>query len=348
MKSRVWGPLLLVSLLLAACGGQAAPAAVRSAAPSAPSSRVAAAAPAPVPVSFRLPWLVAGDDAPYALGIVSGDYARQGLQVTMGQGKGSAVVGEAVANGDDTFGLIDAGTAVSLISKGAPLEMVGVYIQKSIFCFMYRPAYTRLTSLADLRGKTIIDSAGTPELTFLPALLAQGGLTMKDVKVVDASPSALPGILAVHPHAIRLGYVTDYLAARKITPDAKFKLYSDFGFSLYNLGVVTSRTELREHPGQVRAFLAGTATAWTDTLKHPSTAVRDLVHLFPSANASLMGQQLAATLDLLHTPATVGHVPGWMAPADWSHTLKLMHEYGGVAQLKPAADYYTDAYLPAS
>ena len=37
-----------------------------------------------------------------------------------------------------------------------------------------------------------------------------------------------------------------------------------------------------------------------------------------------------------------------MAPSDWTQTLSLLHRYGGMKTVKPARDYYTDAYLPAS
>lgn len=358
------GALLVgAALTIVACGGGTAPTASGSAPASASKAPAAAGAASsvspsagsgstsgkPTPVTLRLAWIPEGDAPPFALGKIKGFYKQEGLDVTIEPGKGSPVTAESVAQGHDTFGWVDTGSSITLISKGAPIKVIAVYQQQSPMSLIYLPP-NKLDTPADLNGKDIYTAATSPEREMLPAVLAKGGLTMSDVHLQIFNPSEEASVLAKDPNGFVTGYDNaDYPVIKAVSPNAEYRSYASFGVNIYNLGLVASLTEIKDHPGVVRRFVAASTKAWTYAVQHPNQASKDLVQLFPTeTKLNAISSGFAVTKTLLYTPNSQGHPAGWMAPQDWQQSLQMMHQYGGVAQLKPADDYYTDQFIPQS
>src|SRR3546814_1008023 len=95
----------------------------------------AAAVPAPAvaadKVTLMLNWYVYGEHAPFYYGKEKGIYAKQGIDLDIQEGRGSAVTTQAVAAKTATFGYVDVPTMMRAAVKGAPVEAVGVALQTS-------------------------------------------------------------------------------------------------------------------------------------------------------------------------------------------------------------------------
>lgn len=343
---------LAVTVLAAGCGGTAAtpasaPAATPAAAPAATSQPAAPAKPL-TKVDVRFDFLVGGQDAGYVVAAADGYYKDVGLDVRLEQGKGSAVTVDTVANGSDTFGGADAGTAALAISKGVPIKELAVTLQQTPFAFVYRKSMA-FTSPKDLIGKPIITTAGSAENSILPAILDKYGIKPSQLELQYVQTSAEPAAFAKEADAVLLGFDNgDYLRAQALVPSAIYKTYGQFGVDLYSVGVITSLTELKDHPGVVRRFMSATARGWKAVQADPKAAVSDILKAFPDNTRALQAESLKITLQSLHTPATQGHPWGWMAKSDWQSTIGLLHKYDNMQHVKPLSDYYTNAYLPAS
>lgn len=338
-----------VVLLLSACRTAAAPkaAAPQPAAAAVPASRTPAAAAA-TRVSLRLPFLIAGYDAPLVLAKARGYDSRQGLDVTIGQGRGSVTSAETVANGTDTFGFVDAGAAAGLISKGVPIKVIAVFVQKTPQGFIHGPAVP-VADAAGLRGRTLIGVAGSSNVQLLPAVLTKLGLTLNDVKVDVVSPEAETTTLNAHRDWVLLSNINNtYIDVQTLWPQVQFTSYADFGVDPYSFSLVTSLAEIRNHPGTVRRFVAASVQGWQAAVRDPQAAVAATAQAYPQAKPALMAKELQTTLGLIHTPATRGKPLGWSAASDWQSTLTLLQRYAGVAKVKPLADYYTNSFLPSA
>lgn len=297
-------------------------------------------------VTLRLDWIASGYQAPWVVASDNGYYKAAGLDVKILQGKGSATCAETVGNGSDTFGACDSGTAAKLISKGDPIKVLAVWVQQSPMGFEYNPPF-KLTNARQLLGKTLITSSGSASNQILGAVVGPDGIKKSQLKLDFVSPSAFPTILKRHPSYVVLGWVnTDYQRIQKIDPKARATSYAQLGVNTLNIGTITSLNEIKDHPNVVRSFLAASVKGWNYAIKHPQTAVNDLVKQFPKADPKLMLAGWQKTLTMLHTKNTQGKPVGWMSKKDWQQTINLLHQYAGMKNVKPLNAYYTNQYLP--
>lgn len=344
---------LAAALLLTACGAAApsAPAKPVAATPAAASSSPpATAAPAPklTPVSLMFDWLVGGQHVGFIVAAARGYYKRVGLDVTMSQGRGSGVAVNTVASGGALIGDADATTVALSEAQGVPVKTIGVILQENPNCLFFHPG-TKLTGPADLKGHTIIESAGDAFSHLLPATLAKGHLTPADVKVEVVDPSAKYAAFLSNPNAIMSGFATNDLPNLQLhEPNVGYVTLADWGYNAYSDGIIVTDATIAAHPGLLRRFMQATTEGWTYTAAHPAQAVKDVVKLYPNVNPQVLTKALAVTLKSLHTPATQGHPFGWMAASDWQQTLSLAHKYDGLKAPKPLADYYTNAFIDES
>ena len=360
MKSRslqaLRAALLSLPILLAACGGSS-PAQAPSAAPQAPAATAAAqpaaatppaSQPAPAslqPVTLQLTWIISGYHAPFVLALEKGYYRQAGLDVKIVEGRGSSLTVDQVAKGGMVFGQGGIEGFVPFIDKGAPIKVIAAYVRESPMSFIYHPSL-KLDTPKDLVGKTIISAAGDQDLTFLPAVLKPYGVSQDQLKVQLTTPNQYPAIYAQSANNVVIGFVNgDYTRVLQVDPQAKDKLYSDFGLNLYNAGLVASESLIQQHPDVVKAFVEASNKGWQEAIANPAEAVDATVKDFPQANRAVIDAGLKYSLPLLDTPATKGRPLGWMAPADWEQQLQVYKQFGQVKSDKPATDYYTDQFV---
>lgn len=346
MRDRRWTILcagLAVAVLLAGCGGGTAPA------PAAAPPGGQAAAPKPsVHVSLRQPYLTSGYSVPFIVAKEKGYYRDAGFDVDILEGKGSATTIETVANGSDAFGFADAATAALIASKGAPVKVLSVYLRQSPMSFCFDATKAQINSPADLKGRTVISFAGDSQLKMLPAVLARYNMTMNDVKLLLTQPTNIVPTLAEHPGAVLLLFDTDFPRVTKVIPTAKYVPFSQFGINLYSIGLLTSQGMIRDHPDQVRAFVAASQKGWEYALQHPDEAVDLALKEFPQVDRNYLKGSWEIARSLLNTPNTEGRPIGWMSDKDWQQTLDLLQRYAGLENPKPLDFYYTNAFLPQS
>ena len=75
-------------------------------------------------VTLILNWYLGGLHAPFYLGKERGFYEEEDINLTIQEGRGSAVAAQVVAAGDVDFGMSDAGSLMLAAAKGLPIEAV--------------------------------------------------------------------------------------------------------------------------------------------------------------------------------------------------------------------------------
>src|SRR5690606_16071011 len=141
-RTAAFAMLLLVAFLGASCRGDNAgtpatsasePQATEPPGPAGEPSTSAGPGSAPptetVDVSLRLDWLWGAEHAPYFVALDQGYYEEAGLNVDIREGEGSTLAARLVGTGDDTFGVVSAGTVLASVSQGIPLKTVATLIQ---------------------------------------------------------------------------------------------------------------------------------------------------------------------------------------------------------------------------
>lgn len=366
-------PLLLVAALasmLAACGSSAPASSPAPAAPSGSTSGTAARPPAStastppaspatasstVPagsaveplqhVSLLLDWIVSGYHAPYYAGVAKGYYRAEGIDLTIVPGKGSVSTAQQVGTGNYDFGLADVSVAANAISKGVPILVVADWFQKSPDGLIYL-ASSHLTKPSDYIGRTVAYTPSGASADLFQAFEAANHIQPGQIKVLTASPEDLPAVLAEKKVAAVSDFGTDVvpaLALKGVKADVLY--YADAGVPVLSTGLLVNDAYLKAHPGVVRGMVAATQKAWEFASRHPNQAIALERQAAPDLGAEATAQ-LTLSLPLLHLPDTANDPIGWMSAGDWTRTLDILHEYEGVETIKPAADYYTDRFVP--
>src|ERR1700753_1992644 len=87
-------------------------------------------------VTLLLNWYLYAEHAPFFLGKERGYFEKEGIDLDIQEGRGSVPTGQAVAAGTATFGYADMASILRAADKGAPVEVVGVLLQKSPMAFI--------------------------------------------------------------------------------------------------------------------------------------------------------------------------------------------------------------------
>ncbi|MBL8345760.1 MAG: ABC transporter substrate-binding protein, partial [Rubrivivax sp.] len=77
-------------------------------------------------VQLQLNWFHLADHSPIYLALKKGYYKDEGIELTVLRGSGSADSAKKIELGQADFGISDAPTVLTAISKGANLKMVAV------------------------------------------------------------------------------------------------------------------------------------------------------------------------------------------------------------------------------
>jgi NitT/TauT family transport system substrate-binding protein len=298
-------------------------------------------------LTFRLDWLVVGQDAPFYVALENGYFEDEGLNVEILEGQGSGLAATLVGNGTDDFGFSDAGVVATSVEDGVPIKMVMGILQKNPSVILSL-ASADINSPTDLVGKDVGASSGEAPLQLLPAYLKANGADISDVNVVNIDPSAkVTSLLQKRVDAI-VAYATAELPAvqANATEDVNIQHYSDYGIVALSNGIIASDELIQNQPEVVDAFIRAIQRGIEWTLNDPQAAVKILVNRFPqTVNEDDATITLDETLSSLHTDRSEGEPLGYMVPEDWQDTVEL---YTDLDLLTPNAqpdNFYTNEFI---
>jgi NitT/TauT family transport system substrate-binding protein len=110
--------------------------------------------------TLRLNWLIYGFHTPFHLGVEKGYYKAEGIDLEIGEGKGSASAVQVIGAKGDTFGLSDGASIINGITKGAPIKAVMGIMNTNLRDHRRKDANVKRL---DLEGKTMpAPPAGRP------------------------------------------------------------------------------------------------------------------------------------------------------------------------------------------
>ncbi len=301
----------------------------------------------PVPISFRLDWTIYGTHAPFFYALEKGLYAKEGLDVKIGVGDGSANVAQQVAQDHDQMGFIDFGSMIRGVAQGMPLIAVMRVLSNNMVIVSH--AASPIKTPKGLEGKVIAFSPGESTAQMFPALLAANGIDGRKISVVSPAVGAKLALFLEN----RVDAITASLNVQVPQIEAQgaklhYFRYSDFGVPMMNNGIVANSGFVAKHPNAVRKFLKVTREAFLDAMQHPNAAVDALIRERPqqARNRAVLLRQLQLSTGLYVTAHTQGKPFGEMSKADWEKMDELLVKYGGLPKAVPVGKLYTNAYLP--
>ncbi|MEO7493662.1 MAG: ABC transporter substrate-binding protein [Massilia sp.] len=305
---------------------------------AAPSAQAAQSADT---VSVRLKWFNQAQFAGFYVAKENGFYQAAGLDVQVQPGGPDFPAIQMVAGGNEQFGVTSADQILIARGKGVPIVAVAVLYRKSPFV-LFSLKQSGIDAPAKFAGKKIgLKVGGNEELVYRAVLkkanVPAQGLTEIPVKF-DMTP-LLSGQIDVWP-----GYViNEVLTAREKGFEVNIIWPSDYGYDLYADTLFTTEAMLRDHPGQVRRFVAASLKGWNAAVAHPDEAAQTTVKQGAKLNYAHELAMMKESIALLQPDA---QPIGSMQAGRWKSLHDLLLQAGFLKAPLDLGKAYTTQFLP--
>ncbi|MER1966452.1 ABC transporter substrate-binding protein [Castellaniella sp. GW247-6E4] len=300
-----------------------------------------------MPVNFGLDWSLYGTHAAFFLGLKNGLYAKEGLDVKITEGSGSATLAQQIARGNQDLGFQDFATMIRGVEQKLPIIAV-MRVLSGALCVISR-ADKPIKTPKELEGHTMAYSPAESSAQILPALLAKNGVDASKIEVIQPAATAkLALFLQGRVDAIP-GNVNQQVAqAEEKGIKVHYFRFSDFGVNMLANGIVSNTEFAKKNPEAVRGFVRATRAAFEQAAKNPEAAVDALLSYYPQQadTRSTLLRQWELSLPAFETPYTAGKPLGWMDERDWQETQDILLKYGGLPKATAMNLLYTNQYLP--
>ena len=280
--------------------------------------------------SLQLKWKHQFQFAGYYQALEQGFYRDAGLDVTIREGGPGIDVSEAVAGGKADFGVCSA-SVLRDWAAGRRLVVLAAIFQRSAAVILV-PRRADISSVADLRGRTLMDTPGSDEIV---AMLKREGVDYQSMPRVphEGNPrDLLVGRAdAMIAYSTNEPFVLEQLGAayRTFAPAAS-------GIDFYGDSLCASEAEVQARPDRIASFRAASLKGWAYALANREATVDLILQKYStkkSREALLFEAEQTATL--------VGRDPdriGEQDPARWQRIAAVYQQVGLLA----------DDTLPAS
>lgn len=308
----------------------------------------AARAAALTPVTQVMNWFPEPEHGGYYTGVARGIYKKYGLDMKIVpfsfQMTNSAL--SEVALGRITFAMKNADEVFEARAQGIPVVAVMATFQTNLQCFMWHANDTSIKTLADLSNHTIIYTFGGGFWDYM-----KNKYHYKNIKEVNYN-FTLQDFLAT-PNAVNQGYITvePYTAIHSDHP-VKAALIASSGYNPYGDMMVTTESEIKNHPDVVKAYVAASVAAWKAYYDPKNTErINALLRADPTAKnfpltADAMRYDVAHSEPLVTGGDAVTRGIGYINPARMVLLKKQLLGVGvKVANVDPMA-VFTDKFLP--
>jgi len=296
-------------------------------------------------LTLTLDWTPNPDHVGFYEARDTGLFARAGLDVTIRAPSDPTAPLKLVGVGRSDLAVSYEQELFFAAAKKLPVVAVAAVVPQPLNSFM--AIEPTITSLRDLKGKTIGITGVPSDYATLDTALGTVGLSRRDVKLVTVGYNLLPALLAHRVDAV-LGVYRNVegiqLELRGLQPT--IIPVDRAGIPTYDeLVLVANKTRLRTDSTYrsgvkrfVSAFLAGTA----DARDHPQRAL-GILKKVTASSASFLARATPATLRLLAGPDGVG----CLSARDWQRFGSWMHARGLLKQSLPAAAVVDASLLPS-
>ena len=299
-------------------------------------------------LDFILNWVPGGDHAPYYYAKKLGWYAKEGIELNLEPGKGSALATQKVGVGANPIGLADMGGV--LVARGKGADTVAVFnVYANSPQGMYWLKSSGIKSIKDFAGKKIGNPAGDGARVMWPALAKANGIDPKSVTWVNIDAnSKLAALKSKSIDVTTSFYNIHHVFTRELGADMGFLSWREVGLNPYGNSVIVNADFLAKNRPLIDKFVKVTQRAFAACVKDPKPCVQALI----DANGALsydnemVNWQLVEVLmsDKTSREVALGIHDDARMKADY----ELVRDYVGVDKPFDVKTTYTNEFLDRS
>ena len=368
---RIWGTVLCAAMLAAAsgCGSQsgetaaAGSAAGAETAPEAGAETAAGAGEAEKSagaeaaadgeeadsledVTVILDYVANTNHTGMYVALDQGYYEEQGLNVNIVEPtEGATATLVAVGKGD--FGIsYQEDVTIALASEDPlPIRAVAALIQHNTSGFATY-ADKNITSVKDFEGKTYAGWGGPGESAVLNAVMTQAGADFSKLNIVTSDGA---GFAALKDQVDIMWFFEAWDNVKCELADFPINYTPvrdlDERLDYYTPVIIASEETLEQKPEMVRRFLAATEKGYLYAIENPEESAEILHKYTPDYDMELLSRSQAYLTDKYMEDSETW---GTMKDSVWDNYTDFMVEYGVIDKDIPAADCYTNEFLPSA
>ncbi len=228
-------------------------------------------------LDFILNWVPGGDHAPYYYAKKLGWYAKEGIDLNLEPGKGSALAVQKVGAGANPIGLADMGNVLLGRAKGA--DSVAVYnVYANSPQGLYWLKSSGIKGIKDFPGKKIGNPAADGARPMWPALAKANGIDPKSVTWVNIDANSKLSALKGKSIDITTSfYNIHHIFQRELGDDMGFVAWREIGLNPYGNSVIVNAAFLAKNRPMIDKFVKVTQRAFATCVKEPKPCVEALV-----------------------------------------------------------------------
>ena len=275
-----------------------------------------------------------------------GYYEEQGLNVNIVEPtEGATATLVAVGKGD--FGIsYQEDVTIALASEDPlPIRAIAALIQHNTSGFATY-ADKNITSVKDFEGKTYAGWGGPGESAVLNAVMTQAGADFSKLNIVTSDGA---GFAALKDQVDIMWFFEAWDNVKCELADFPINYTPvrdlDERLDYYTPVIIASEETLEQKPEMVRRFLAATEKGYLYAIENPEESAEILHKYTPDYDMELLSRSQAYLTDKYMEDSETW---GTMKDSVWDNYTDFMVEYGVIDKDIPAADCYTNEFLPSA
>ena len=368
---RIWGTVLCAAMLAAAsgCGSQSGETAAAGSAAGAETAAEAGAETAAgageaeesagaetaadgeetdslEDVTVILDYVANTNHTGMYVALDQGYYEEQGLNVNIVEPtEGATATLVAVGKGD--FGIsYQEDVTIALASEDPlPIRAIAALIQHNTSGFA-TSADKDITSVKDFEGKTYAGWGGPGESAVLNAVMTQAGADFSKLNIVTSDGA---GFAALKDQVDIMWFFEAWDNVKCELADFPINYMPvrdlDERLDYYTPVIIASEETLEQKPEMVSRFLAATEKGYLYAIENPEESAEILHKYTPDYDMELLSRSQAYLTDKYMEDSETW---GTMKDSVWDNYTDFMVEYGVIDKDIPAADCYTNEFLPSA
>ena len=297
-----------------------------------------------VKISLAMDWFPNSNHVGIFEALDRGYFAEEGLEVTAYTPSDPSTVLQTVAAGRDDFGISYQPDLLLARNAGVPVVSVMGIVQHPLNSIMTL-GESGLDSPGDLKGKRI----GHPNIPsnqgMLATMLAEEGLTMDDVELVDVGFNLVPSLLGDTVDAIIGAYWThESILIELEGKEVNIMRMEEWGVpDFYELVVAASETTIAERPEIIEGFVRALRRGFEAAVSNPQASIDTLLKAHPDTVNEPLERR---GVDLLQ-PIWGDGVPkiGWQDEARWNSFTSWMKSQGFIDANVDSSAAFTNEFV---